>query len=389
MTVNRRRVAGGDDTFMTVDHLTVSGSQQEIGRALAAEAATAYGWQPMPVQNRDIGRARRAWFQSHWPEHHERMVGAAQFVGADLAADEVHLDGWAGIPQGSGCSVLWSPPDPATGEHGLAGRNYDFFTTSATELAMLLAGAPVPESLDEAPMSSRPYLITCLPDDGLASSFITMNDLSGCMDGINEAGLMITLLIADAENATGPDEALQPQVGVESTQLLRYVLDRCTTVEEAKAAMLGAKSYDLGPGLHYLVADADGRAFVWERSQHFQEHVIDADGAMCVTNHPLHRHPMGSPLPQDNPETMRTYARSTALQQHAGDDRAMTPERMRAGLDDVRFTADNGDGYPIRTLWRTVFDVTAKTMSVHFYLGDDADGQPRYSPELTVSAVRD
>jgi len=217
---------------------------------------------------------------------------------------------------------------------------------------------------------------------------LTMNDLSGCMDGINEAGLMITLLIADAENATGPDGSLQPQVGVEATQILRYVLDRCSTVDEAKAAILGAKSYDLGPGLHYLVADAAGRAFVWERGQNFQEHIIDADGAMCVTNHMLHRHPLGSELPQDNAETMQTYSRSASLQRHASEDRAMTQDRIRASLDDVRFTIENSDGYPIRTLWRAVFDVTAKTMSVHFYLGED-HGKPQYSPELTLSPVRD
>lgn len=388
MNIERRHIAGDDTTFMTVDHLTLTGSQEEIGHALAAEAAKAYAWQPVPVTSKDISRARRAWFQSHWPEHYRRMEGAARFAGADLEADEVHLDGLTGVPQGSGCSVLWSPPDAATGEHGLVGRNYDFFSVSWSAMWAMMSGASLEDLPPEAPMSSRPYLVTCRPDDGLASTFITMNDLSGCMDGINEAGLMITLLLADAENATTPEEELTPQVGLESTQFLRFVLDRCRTVEEAKAAILGAKTYSLGPDLHYLIADASGKAFVWERSTLGQEHIIDADGEMCVTNHLLHRHPQGSPLPEDNAESMRTYSRSAALQEHAAKG-GLTQERIREVQDDVRFNASNTDGYPVRTLWRTIYDVTDRNLSVQFYLGDDSWGEPSYSKEEAFSPVRD
>lgn len=74
---------------------------QDIGHALASDAAKAHTWQPMPVSGKDVSRARRAWFQSNWPEHYQRMEGAARFAGVDLEADEYHLDGRTGIPQGA------------------------------------------------------------------------------------------------------------------------------------------------------------------------------------------------------------------------------------------------------------------------------------------------
>lgn len=81
-------------------------------------------------------------------------------------------------------------------------------------------------------MVSAPYVLTSTPADGHATTVLTMNELDGCMEGINQHRLAVALLIADAEAAD---------------------------------ALLGAKQYDLGMPLHYLVADRSGDAFVWER----------------------------------------------------------------------------------------------------------------------------
>ncbi|MFC4337942.1 C45 family autoproteolytic acyltransferase/hydolase [Salininema proteolyticum] len=384
MNIERRPLVGGG-SFQTVDHLTVSGSQREIGGALAAVAAEIYGWKPVPTADRDVSRARRAWFQRHWPQHYERMAGIADHVGADLEADAVHLDGIGGIPVGSACSALWMPPASTAGGHGLIGRNYDFFTYTATELFSQMSGEKVDAPDGEAPLASRPAVVTCLPDEGYASTFITMNDLSGCMDGINEHGLAVTLLIADAENVPAPDESAGPQVGVDSLQAPRYLLDTCRNVDEAKQALLGAKYYDYGSAIHYLIADASGEAFVWERGSVGDEHIVRAEGAMCVTNYLLHRHPLGSDLPEDNEETLRAYERSERLQTRF-EEKAVTGERIREMLDDVRFNAGNAGAYPTRTLWRTVFDTAERTLSTHFYKWDDEAGQPVHSEEFTFKA---
>lgn len=382
MTTTTKIAAGGPDSFMTVHHLTVTGSQTEIGRALAVEAGLRYGWAPASADP-TLERARRGWFQHCWPQHAARMTGAAEAAGVDPEEGAVHLDGLTGVPEGSGCSVTWAPPSITEEGRGLIGRNYDFFTVGAQQLFAMVGGPPGPPH--EPPMASRPYVVTSLPDDGPASTFITMNELDSCMEGINEHGLAVALLIADAEAVELPVEA-GPQVGLNPTQLPRFVLDTCTTVDEAKQALLGAKQYDVGVPLHYLIADASGQAFVWERGHGGVEHILDAgEGPMCVTNHLLHRHPDPQDLPADNDETMLTYQRAATLAKRTTG-ATMSGSKVREVLDEVRFSSVNAGAYPLRTLWRSVLDVNDRTMATHFYLGDAPSGELTYSPELTFSA---
>jgi hypothetical protein len=382
MRLNREVVAGGAGDFMTVHHLDAAGSQAEIGRALAEEAGDRYGWRPVPADPA-IGRARRAWFQRHWPQHHARMTGAAAAAGVDLDRDEVHVDGLTGLPDGSGCSAAWCAPSATTEGHGLVGRNYDFFTVGWEQMFALMSGQPGPEH--EPAVASRPYVITSVPDDGPATTVITMNELDGCMEGINEHGLAVALLIADAETAGEPVQA-GPQVGISSVQLPRFVLDTCRTVEEAQQALLAAKQYDLGTPLHYLIADASGRAFVWEHTAGGVEHIVEADGeALCVTNHPLHRRVDPANPPRDNEETMLTHQRLETLTERTKSG-PMSASRLREALDEVRCDALRAGNYPIRTLWRTVFDLDDRTMSTRFYLGDTPGGDLRYSQESTFRA---
>jgi Acyl-coenzyme A:6-aminopenicillanic acid acyl-transferase len=382
MTIHRETIAGGPGSFMTVDHLTVSGSQTEIGRLLAEEARTSYGWRPVPADP-VMSRARRTWFEQNWPQHYARMAGAAAAAGVDLREDRWHVDGLSGLPEGSGCSATWYAPSATAEGHGLLGRNYDFFTIGWGQLAALLTGQTPPEG--ERPMSDRPYVVTSRPSEGgPATTIITMNELDSCMEGINEHGLAVALLLADARSASTPEDA-GPQVGLSSVQLPRFVLDTCATVEEAKQALLTAKQYDLGIPLHYLIADRSGRAFVWERTAGGVDHIVDAGGeALCVTNHQLHQPVDPADPPRDDAESMLTYQRYRHLAE-----RAKTGPTSKAGLrellDEVRFDARQAGGFPLRTLWRTVFDLDERTMSAHFYLGDAPDDGLLYSEETTLS----
>lgn len=376
-----RIVAGGDGDFMTVRELVATGSQTAIGRTVADTARAKHDWRPRPA-TRWLAEARRRWFEREWPQHHARMRGTAAALGIDLESDQFHVDGLTSIPMGSACSATYCPPSSTVDGHGLFGRNYDFFTSGATELFAMLAGESI--ETDEPPMASAPYLLTSRPDDGIATTVLTMNELDCCMEGLNEHGLTVALLIANAENVTGPVPA-EPQVGLSSAQLPRFLLDTCRTVAEAKRALLGAKQYDLGVALHYLIADASGDAFVWERGTGGIEHIIDLrDGPLCVTNHPLHKNADPDQLPPDNSETMASYRRYRELSKETATGE-LTPDRLRAAMDGVGFTA--ASEYPIRTLWRSILDPSARTLSTRFYLGDNTNGSARYSDEVVLSPV--
>lgn len=357
------QVAGSAHDFQLVRHLTIAGSQFDLGRALAEEARERLGWAPQPTDPA-LNRARLTWFERNWPQHRARIDGIADVFGAD--PQEMTLDILYGVPMG--CSALWVPPSAAGDGHGRIGRNYDFFTMTTSEI---MGGEPLP---GELPMAARPYVITSRPDDGLASTVITMSDLDGCMDGVNEAGLAVALLIADVENVEPPQET-GPQVGVNSLQLPRFLLDTCESVAQAKRALLGAEQYDHGMPLHYIVADAHGDAFVWESGRVFEV----GDAPLCVTNHLLGSHPDPMDLPQDTEMTMDTYGRLRSLYERSKG-ATMSADDIRNALKAVAAGQDKH----WRTTWSTLFDTRDRTLSTRFYLGDKAG----YSEELLFTAAR-
>jgi hypothetical protein len=65
----------------------------------------------------------------------------------------------------------------------------------------------------------------------------------------------------------------------------------------------------------------------------------------------------------------------------------MSAGRLRESLDEIRFDAATAESYPVRTLWRTVFDLQERSMVTHFFLGEDETGL-RYSEELVFRAAR-
>ncbi|MEV0424598.1 C45 family peptidase [Streptosporangium canum] len=370
-------VAGGHRDFMTVRHMVLRGSQEQIGRALAEEARANAGWRPTETDPL-INRARWTWFERNWPQHHARLNGVAAAFGVNPNDDTLRLDDISGLPAGSACSAAWCPPPHATDGRGRIARNYDFFTLSAPDLmATLGGGQPMGIGL---PMASRPYVITTIPDDGLASTVLTMSDLDGCTEGINESGLAVVLLLGDVASTEPPSGPPQPQAGLNVTQVPRFLLDTCQNVEQAKQALLGAKQYSEGAPCHYLIADASGQAFVWERGTQDSEHVIEATaGPLCATNHPLHRYPDVTRLPEDTPESFHTYERARTLAKETAG--PLSGSGLRQALDAVSMPAVPEE--PWRTLWRSVFDPAQRTMNVRFYLGDGQYGSARHSPEIS------
>jgi hypothetical protein len=273
--------------------------------------------------------------------------------------------------------VALCPPAASADGRGRIGRTFDFFTGSWRELADALAAPLGPRTAPAGPpIGARPYVITTLPDEGPACTAISLFGFDGCMEGINEHGLAVALLLADVASAAPPAEP-RPRPGLNEHQVPRFLLDTCADTEQAKEALLCAKQYDSGSACHYLVADASGRGFVWERGEGGSEHVIDAgEAALCVTNHLLHRHPDVHQLPDDNERSHLTYQRARALASRTASAR-LTPAELRGALDDVAAVDDPA----WRTLWRTVFDLHERTMTTRFYLGDRPDGSPRYSGE--------
>jgi hypothetical protein len=379
---------GGPADFLTVRHLRASGTNREIGRALAAAASEAHGdlVRPRPVtagNDRIVQRARRRWFEQHYGAFSERMRGIADVFGVPAHSDAWDC-GWLATYDGTpGCSTAFYPATGTKEGHGLLSRNFDFpdFT-----FGQLFGGdVDAPARPGERPLAADPWIVELHPDDGYASIAIGIMDVMGAMDGVNEAGLAVALM-ADNESP-GQEPTGTPQVGLAEQQIVRYLLDTCATVDDAKQALLLAKQYYRFVPCHYLVADRSGRAFVWEYAPgHNQEHIVDNDtdgtagasGRLVCTNHLLHRWPTGSRLPVDtgaDGTAALTYSRWTRLTDLIGAGAVVDRDDIRAQFRAVRFEAPVEHA---RTFWHGIYDVDEPSVELSFFLRDE-DGRSRFS----------
>ena len=373
-------MAGGPGDAVEVGHVVLRGTNREIGAGLAMLARDRHGVTPARGGDPRVIRARRRWYAREWPAQYQRMLGVADVFGADPSDDgagdnvELGLLAWLGAAPAPGCSVAWLPPATTAAGHAVLSRDYDFPTGTLTEI---LGGVAAP---GELPMTSRPYVVETYPSDGgHACLFLCAYELlGGCLDGVNDAGLVVALLADD--ESTGADPTLAPAVGLNEIQLLRFVLETCATTGEAADALLGAKQHVMFLPCHYLVADASGDSFVWERTGD-REHVVEGGGQVqVVANHLLHGRRSLDDLPAgDGPSG--TYRRARQLTAAVA---ARTGPLSTADIKAAHACVHREDrATSTRTLWHGLYDCDERSLDVSFYLGDDpASGAARRSPYL-------
>ena len=84
MRAKEETVLDGRDSFMAVRHLTLRGSNFEIGQRLGELARERYGQAPSRyAADPTFARARRAYLQRSYPVHWERVRGVASAFGLD------------------------------------------------------------------------------------------------------------------------------------------------------------------------------------------------------------------------------------------------------------------------------------------------------------------
>ncbi len=388
--------------FMTVRHLVLHGTNFEIGQQLGQLALHRYGQSPDDYATDPLfARARRAYFQREYAIHWERMRGVGAAFGVapeddryDLSALTLHM----GLPQPPmGCSVVYYPPSTTATGHGCLSRNYDFPIGTMADVM----GIQVPPEVaaQMAPVMSEPYVMEWHPEDGGYASLAlhSFDLLSGTLDGINSAGLVVALMAdQEAMSELGPRHephlGMPRAVGLHELQLMRLVLDTCATAAEAQAALLTAMQHYSFVPCHYIVADKAGHSFIYEMSTgRNAQHVIHGNGQpQVVTNFQVYKHltpesmPAGPPS-MDNEAFWRYRTLTDRIAQHSG---PFTADDLKANnacvnvvtlLNALRGNAEPGSvaaSPRSRTLWHGLYDQDAGTVEYSFYLGEetDADG---------------
>jgi Acyl-coenzyme A:6-aminopenicillanic acid acyl-transferase len=391
------------ESYMTVRHLAIHGTNFQIGRQLGQIARERYGRTSEHVRGDSLfASARRTFMQHNYPIHWERMRGLAAAFGLDPEDNRYDLTGACynmDLPMpASGCSAIYYPPLTTASGSGYLSRNYDFSIGSLAEMMRLPLPPEVKAGL--APVMSEPYVMEWYPEDGgYASVAIHAFDLfSGTLDGMNSAGLVVSILAdEDARDTLGPNlemhPGLQQAIGLHELQVMRLLLDTCATVGEAKAALLTIKQYYRFMPNHYLVADIAGHSFIYENSTgRNAQHVLDGNGQpQVITNHQLYQHGGAGPefvgaLTLENNSRWRHQKLRARLAAHKG---LFTAEDAKAdlacvNLHDLLPVAILAGAAPesiaaaeqARTVWHSFYDQSAGTVEFSFYLGEDvkADG---------------
>ena len=365
-------VAGGPDDAVTVRHLVVEGSQEQIGAALARIARDDLQSRPWPSADPRVTRVQERYFERVWPAQHDRMRGSAAALGGELADRSVNWSVLGYDMTGAfGCTVVFYPPEVTAGGRPVMSRNLDFTAG--------LANGRRPGPGERAALS-RPFVVESYPDEGYASLFTCGMDLLGsAFDGLNEAGLTVALL-SDRElmNEHEMIPTGELAVGLSDIQVPRYLLEKCATVEEAKDALLELRQYYAFVPCHYIVGDKTGAAFVFEASyDRNQRHFIERPGEpLITTNFMRHRNPQPRAIEAGGPKSSIGRYQAVCEQLDGAGDR-FDLETIKAASQRAAFDGPPPPAQvpyaPNRTLWHALYMPVSLSLEIDFYLGEEAD----------------
>lgn len=139
------------------------------------------------------------------------------------------------------------------------GRNFDFDYSPA-----LLVKTTPDEGYASISMVNLAYLgydKDYLPETSSSSSFLTLAAPYLPFDGMNEKGVVISLLAVPFVEPPDKPE----RITINTTTAIRLVLDKAASVEEAMVLLGNYNYYFSGDvGCHYLIADKSGKTVVVE-----------------------------------------------------------------------------------------------------------------------------
>lgn len=274
----------------------------------------------------------------------------------------------------AGCSAF-ACPDGTSGNF-LMGRNFDFNhrdpDTKERVMIPLIAVHTAPAGGKKSVSFVDGQFVK------YESGFYTKkgNDLSMLMalpylllDGINEDGFAVSVLKLDGLPTAQSDS---PNKKIFTTVAMRMLLDRASTVKEAKEML---KNYSMymdtdSASYHFFMADAKGDFAIVEYTNpdtqlnpNRLEELSGADTLRCVTNFYV------SPTMYATPHGMRhsLHGKERYDSLRAGllrHNYKMTPEEA---LDLLKVVAQGPDGYQGSTgftQWSEVFNLSKKTVSM-------------------------
>ena len=343
---------------MEVRHIIIKGSNYAIGKKIA-EIAKRMNIAPKPSGNRILNRIQRKYIKNNYPEFYERMKGIADAYGIDINNDNYDFSHLWIIPiESFACSVVFYPKSVTENHHDILSRNFDF--------------------IREPSIISKVYIFELYPNKGYASLSVCSFDLlGGVLDGVNSEGLAVAVLGEEETIAKYGNHASTKGIGMYELLILRYLLDKCRNVEEAKEALLYLKHYYAFMPCHFIIADRNGKSFIFEFSSFRNStYIVNGNGPQCVTNHPVYKYKSMNEFPEELKSKLNSYARYQKLMNQL-------KGRDSFGIDEIIMINDSvaNSALPLekpgtppnRTLWHSLYDLQELNLRIKFYLNEKKD----------------
>lgn len=364
----------GPGAYMHVRHITIKGTNEEIGKALADIAQKGYGTKLVKYADPVYAKARVEYMKRNYPVMLERMKGVAASYGVNFNETDLDTSGlyyWLIAPE---CSAMFFPANVAASGRNFYIANRDYYLASMSEI---MGGKRKPGEED---FSSRVFVVELYPDKGYASLGVGIIDLMSInIDVINSAGLAVAVLADDTYGMNATTQDLSRMTGLYIYQIVRLIADTCATVDEAKLAILTNQVTMALLPAHFMVMDPSGRSFIYERSpKDFTGRFIDspAGEAVPITNNSIYDYPTVDKLPapaDDDYDTFNRYRRLAGyIASHTGKySEKDGQDAMALVYGRVQEASEGGHhDLPLRTLYTAVVDIDTRSMSIRFYQRD-------------------
>ena len=277
----------------------------------------------------------------------------------------------SGRQTGNGFACTSFQARNAEAEGWLFGRNYDFFKNPT----LVLRSTPRDgyASLSTCDLSHLGYKLDKLPST-LTSKALCLAAVYAPMDGMNEKGLCISIMALPKQPAW--QDTGKPIAG--TSILMRLILDRCATVDEALALV---SSVDVrhdrtaGGGYHYLVADAAGNcaAIEFDLFDGWKTMILQKapeENAMLMTNHLLApKYYTTEPDPVlGNPHSRSWWRYETASKYLSEHDGTLSIGQAQRCLSDVHWKDLIWDNGMVEdTQWSNVYDQSALVLHLRHW----------------------
>jgi predicted choloylglycine hydrolase len=343
------------DRFTVPRRLTIRGTPHEIGLTIGHIARQANHRLPLVSEaSRALNQQIIDLYRRIYPQHLQVVAGIAGVSGNSL--DEIDMvqmeyDYFVG---------LWWRLLKYDSFVSLTdfGRYGDTGPTPGCSVASFAAGPRhiVGRNFDNA--SDEPHYLATTEMTGSyrALGHVVYSLTHWAVDGFNERGLSIN-------SASNGEEYFwqepYPQVpAVFSGHLARIVMDTCATVDEALRLIGSVRVWFPNEGLHWLIADASGKAVVVEFDLNRRMVVLDRPGPYeLMTNTALQKgdaYVSGACV---------RFRKAQPVLEAGLSGTADMLDLMRS----IRPTPD----YPYRTLWTAIMDLSELSLETHYRLEYD------------------